>query len=135
MTVVAVDPSALVAILEGEEGAAWLVDVLADADERLIAAASLVELGIVVEARTSGAVTAGRLLREAGLTVVEVDEDFAESAVDAWRRFGKGRHPAGLNYGDCFSYALAARQGVPLVCTGGDFSRTDLHVLTPLLGD
>lgn len=55
----------------------------------------------------------------------------AEHAIRAWRRFGRGRHPAALNYGDCFSYALAATRGVPLLCVGNDFRQTDLEVLAP----
>jgi ribonuclease VapC len=58
-----------------------------------------------------------------------VDADAADRALSAWRRYGKGRHPAGLNYGDCFVYALADRTGFPVLCTGDDFARTDLEVL------
>lgn len=55
----------------------------------------------------------------------------AQRALDAWRRFGKGRHPAGLNFGDCCSYALAEATGYPILCAGNDFIRTDLAVLRP----
>jgi ribonuclease VapC len=59
------------------------------------------------------------------------DDGMAQRALDAWRRFGEGRHPAGLNFGDCCSYALAEAMSCPLLCTGSDFSRTDLAVLRP----
>ena len=58
--------------------------------------------------------------------IVDVDRDHAWAAVGAWRRFGKGRHPAGLNFGDCFSYATARLAGVPLLFKGDDFSQTDI---------
>ncbi len=61
--------------------------------------------------------------------MVEVDVDSAERALGAWRRYGEGRHRAGLNFGDCFVYALAERSGLPVVCTGEDFVATDLEVL------
>ncbi|MGF6228136.1 uncharacterized protein with PIN domain [Inquilinus ginsengisoli] len=65
-------------------------------------------------------------LHRLDVETVPVDADQAQMARRAWRRFGKGRHPAGLNYGDCFAYALAATRGEPLLFKGDDFSRTDL---------
>ncbi len=62
--------------------------------------------------------------------ILAVDSS-ADAAIRAWRRFGKGRHPAALNFGDCFSYALAATHGVPLLCVGNDFKQTDLDVWAP----
>jgi ribonuclease VapC len=72
-----------------------------------------------------------RVLRDAEITVAPLDLPLAERALDAWRRFGKGRHPAALNLGDCFSYALAEASGCPILCVGDDFARTDLPVLRP----
>ena len=60
-----------------------------------------------------------------------VDADLAARAMSGWRRYGKGRHPAGLNFGDCFTYALAERTGHPVLCTGDDFAATDITVVRP----
>lgn len=60
-----------------------------------------------------------------------MDAEAADRALGAWRRYGKGGHPAALNFGDCFSYALAERTGLPLLCTGDDFAATDLDVIRP----
>lgn len=128
----ALDTSALAAVVFGEAGAEQLLDVMTRHTGGLcLSAASLVEVGIVVESRQGPQATADlRLLLDAlGVEVVPVDEVQAEAAVAAWRRFGKGRHPAALNLGDCFSYALARTQGVPLLFVGEDFGQTD--VLTP----
>src|SRR2546430_5156331 len=112
----------MVAILTDEPGSKWLTEELARASERVIAAPTVVELGIVLEARTPAAVGAGRrALRDAGIQVMSFDENLAERAVDAWRRFGKGRHRAALNFGDCCVYALAEETGYPILCTGEDF--------------
>jgi ribonuclease VapC len=62
-----------------------------------------------------------------------VDADLAARAMSGWRRYGKGRHPAGLNFGDCFTYALAERTGHPVLCTGDDFAATDITVVRPRL--
>jgi ribonuclease VapC len=127
-----VDTSAIMAILTDEPGRAWLSGQLADASERLMAAPTMLELGIVVEARAPTATGfVRRVLRDAHITVTPLDLIMAERALDAWRRFGKGRHPAGLNLGDCFSYALAEATGCPILCVGDDFARTDLPVLCP----
>jgi ribonuclease VapC len=129
---VVVDTSAMVAILTAEAGADRLSEVLTSADRRLIAAPSAVELGIVLEARVPAAVgMARRALRDADVEVVACDEELAERALEAWRRFGKGRHPAALNFGDCFTYALAERTGLPILCVGEDFARTDVGALRP----
>jgi ribonuclease VapC len=68
---------------------------------------------------------------DAETTVTPFDDGMAQRALDAWRRFGKGRHPAGLNLGDCCIYALAEATGCPILCVGNDFSQTDLAVLRP----
>lgn len=132
MSSVVVDTSAVVAILADEPGREWLSAHLATAEQRVMAAPTALELGIVLEARTPAAVgIARRLLRDARVDLVAFDQALEERAMHAWRRFGKGRHPAGLNLGDCFTYALAEETGFPILCVGDDFLRTDLPVLCP----
>ena len=94
-----------------------------------MSAATRVELGIVFEARTGPAGTQllDELLARIGVEVVAVDAEQAASALVCWRRFGKGRHRAGLNLGDTFSYALARELGSPLLCVGEDFAATDVQ--------
>lgn len=122
----------MVAIIANEPERGWLTAQLAEADERLISAPGALELGIVLEARKPDAVgIARRALRDAMISVVAFDEGLAARALDAWRRFGKGRHPAGLKFGDCCTYALAEQTDYPLLCLGDDFARTDLSVLQP----
>ncbi len=96
-------------------------------------AAIRVELGIVIEARLwpAGQDVVDRFLRDAKVDIVPVDADLAARAMTGWRRFGQGRHPAGLNFGDCFTYALAERTGHPVLCTGDDFAATDITVVRP----
>lgn len=127
------DTSAAVAILTEEGGSAWLVETLAAARQRYMSAASYVELGIVMEARLDPAAAgaAGRFVRDADVEVVDVDPMVAERALEGWRRFGKGRHSAALNFGDCFTYGLAFELGLPVLCVGNDFASTDVAVLSP----
>jgi ribonuclease VapC len=128
-----VDTSAAVAIILGEPGSDDLVGHLEYARARLMPAAIRVELGIVIEARLGpgGQDVVERFLRDAQVDIVPVDVDLAERAMSGWRRYGKGRHPAGLNFGDCFTYALAERTGHPVLCTGDDFAATDIRVVRP----
>lgn len=128
---VVVDTSAAVAILLGEPGGDDLAAHLGGAVSRFMSTASRVELDIVIEARLgpTGTDVAGRFVRDAAIECVDVDADIADRAVSAWRRFGKGRHRAALNFGDCFVYALAERTGLPLLCTGDDFAATHLDVI------
>jgi ribonuclease VapC len=130
VTGLVVDTSAAVAVLSGEPAGGGVIEALDGGGPRLMSTGSLVELGIVAEARF-GPVGFGiveRFLRDAEIEVVAVDREQADAAVGAWRRFGRGHHPAGLNLGDCFTYALAEVVGLPILCTGDDFSRTDLSV-------
>jgi len=125
-----IDTSAVAAILFDEPDAAALEGKIAGDPVRLMSAATLLETAIVVEARLGDA--GGRefdlwLLR-AEIEILGVDAEQADLARRAWRRFGRGRHPAGLNYGDCFSYALAAASGEPLLFKGDDFTKTDVKV-------
>ena len=128
-----IDTSAAAAIILGEAGGDELVEHLESAVARLMPAAILVELGIVIEARLwpAGQDVVERFVRDAGVEIMPVDGDLAARAMSAWRRYGKGRHPAGLNFGDCLTYALADQSGHPVLCTGDDFAATDLTVLRP----
>ena len=128
-----VDTSAAVAIVLGEPGSEELLVRLEAALARLMSAAIRVELGIVIEARLwpAGQDVVDRFLRDAKIDIVPVDADLAARAMSGWRRYGKGRHPAGLNFGDCFTYALAERTGHPVLCTGDDFAATDIAVIRP----
>lgn len=124
----AVDTSALTAILLGEPEAAALLRALAFAARPGLCAANRTELFLVIQARLGdpGIARARELLRRQQIETVVLDESLADAAADAYRRFGKGRHPAGLNVGDCFAYALAAREQVPLLFKGDDFGMTDV---------
>lgn len=128
-----VDTSAAVAVILGQPGGDELARHLEDAVERLMSAAVRVELGIVVEARLwpAGQDVVERFLRDARVDVVPVDGELADRAMSGWRRYGKGRHRAGLNFGDCFTYALAERTGYAVLGTGEDFVATDLSVVRP----
>lgn len=122
-----IDTSALIAYLEQEPEAPRIEAALLGASQLLISVASVVEVGIVESRRGE---PAGReldlLLHRLGVKIVPMSEAHAELARSAWRRFGKGRHPAGLNFSDCFAYALAADTGEPLLFVGGDFALTDI---------
>ena len=128
-----IDTSAAVAVILGEPGSEELAAHLEDALVRLMPTAIRVELGIVIEARLwpAGQDVVDRFLRDAKVDIVPVDADLADRAMSGWRRYGKGRHPAGLNFGDCFTYALADRTGHPVLCTGDDFAATDITVVRP----
>ena len=125
-----IDTSALVAIFLGEPERKLLLDLLLQAETRMISAATVLEAGIVLEARRGE--SAGRefdlLLVRADLQIVAVDSEQTEIARSAWRKYGKGRDPAGLNFGDCFAYALAKFAGEPLLAKGTDFAATDIEV-------
>jgi ribonuclease VapC len=124
-----IDSSALIAVLLDEQNAAGFARAIDAAAQRLLSAATLLEASIVIESRKGevGGRELDLLLYRAGIEVVAVDQDQAETARIAWRQFGKGRHPAGLNYGGCFTYALAKIRGLPLLAQGDDFSRTDIE--------
>ena len=130
MNGVVVDSSAATAILLSEPASQAVLATLEDADPRLMSAATLVELAIVVEARLgpSGGGIADRFVRDGGIEVVAFDRTQADRALEGWRRFGKGRHPAALNLGDCFTYGLAIATGHPVLCVGNDFGQTDAEV-------
>lgn len=125
-----IDTSAVVALLSMEPEAPRIAAALESDPNRLISAATLVEAGIVIESRygPAGARELDLLLAKAGFAVESVTAEQADLAREAWRRYGKGRHSAGLNYGDCFSYALAKVKGEPLLFKGEDFPHTDITV-------
>lgn len=131
MSAVVVDTSAAVAVLTGEPASAGIIAILEDADERVMSAATLLELSIVMEARLgpSGGVIVERFIRDGEVTVLSLNHVHVRRALDGWRIYGKGRHSAALDLGDCFTYGLAAELGVPVLCTGSDFAATDLEVL------
>ena len=130
MTSIVVDTSAVMAIVCAEPGADWLSGRLQESDLRLMSSASALELGMVLESRTTTLTTLDAL-RSLQLELTPFDEAQFELGLRAWRKFGKGRHPASLNLGDCFTYALAKVTGYPILCVGNDFARSDLAVLTP----
>jgi ribonuclease VapC len=125
---VVLDTSALLAILLSESDAPRFEHAIAGATPRLLSAANALEAAIVVEARFGAA--GGReldlLLHAADVDVVPVTREHFEIARDAFRRYGRGRHRAGLNYGDLFAYALSKSSGEPLLFKGEDFARTDV---------
>jgi ribonuclease VapC len=128
-----IDTSALVAILLREPEASLFETAIAAAPVRLMSAVSRVELSIVIEGRKgdAGRLDVDRLIQAGGLEVAAVTPSQAALAIEAFRTFGKGRHPAGLNIGDCFSYALARAMGEDLLFKGRDFARTDIRSALP----
>lgn len=124
-----IDTSAIVAIALNESDAASLEQRIAEDPVRMISAATMLEAAMVIEARLgeAGGSELDLWLHKIGVEIVAVEAEHADQAPRAWRRFGKGRHPAALNYGDCFSYALATLTGEPLLYKGSDFSQTDMR--------
>mgnify|MGYP001806235780 CR=1 FL=1 len=125
----AVDTSALTAILLGEPEAPDLLKTLVAATRPGICAPNRTEFLIVMQSRLGdvGVERARTFLQMQRIRTIALDEVLADRATEAYRVFGKGRHPAGLNFGDCFSYALAAGERVPLLFKGEDFSQTDVR--------
>jgi ribonuclease VapC len=123
-----VDTSALMAIVLGEPDAERYAAVLSGAPHLLVAAPTWLEAAIVAQARLgpAGHALLTELLDGLQVILVPFDEGLARLAHDGWLRFGRGRHPAGLNLGDCFAYALAKQCGEPLIFKGEDFPRTDV---------
>lgn len=124
-----IDTSALLAVLLDEPEAPAFARAIAAEPRRLLSAFSALETSIVIEAKKGE--NAGRefdlLVHKAKLDIVIIDAAQVEIARSAWRKFGKGRHPAGLNIGDCCSYALSRFTGEPLLFKGDDFTKTDVH--------
>lgn len=122
------DSSAIVAIFFKEPGHEILMQKIADATEVGVGAPTLVECGIVLSARLNQDARGllGRFLRDANIETIPFSEEHFGTAVGAWLKYGKGRHPAGLNFGDCLSYAVAKLANMPLLFVGDDFPQTDL---------
>jgi ribonuclease VapC len=123
------DTSAVVAILFAERDAEIYARAITQAGSCKISAASFVEVSLVVEAQTKegGSRQLDAFIRRAGIVIEPVSEEQAYIARQAYADFGKGRHTAGLNFGDCFAYALAKATGEPLLFKGRDFGKTDLE--------
>lgn len=123
-----IDASALVAILFGESDAAALAAAIERDPTRLISAASMLEVAMVVESELGG--EGGReldlLTMRAGIEIVPFTVEHLRRARHAFRAFGKGNHPAGLNFRDCFAYALSKASGEPLLFKGEDFAKSDI---------
>lgn len=123
------DTSAIVAILHDEPDGPTMQDALVGSDATAVSAATLVELGMVMEGRrgpTEIWTRVEELLHDAEVEIVPFTAEHAALAREGWRRYGKGRHPAGLNLGDCFAYALAKSRNEPLLFKGDDFAQTDV---------
>ena len=127
-----IDSSALIAILLGEPEAAALAQAISNDPKRLLSAVSVLEIAIVIETRKGlpGVREFDLLLSQAQIEIVAMAMDQVQLARKAYTEFGKGRHPAGLNLGDCCSYALARSTGEPLLFKGNDFSKTDISIVS-----
>jgi ribonuclease VapC len=124
-----IDTSALVAVLFDEpEAAAFRLAIERD-PVRLVSAGSLLETALVAESRVgnAGGQALDLAVHRAHIQVMSVDAEQVEVARQAYRTYGKGRHPAGLNFGDCFAYALSRVSGEPLLFKGNDFAQTDVE--------
>ena len=127
-----IDSSALIAILRGEPEQKAFEAAIAAADVRLVSAVTKLEASIVAigSGPVEGAQDLDELLAVLSVTIVTFDEHQADIARDAFARYGKGRHRAGLNFGDCAAYALAMAEAEPLLFKGTDFGATDVQVAT-----
>ena len=123
------DTSAIVAILLNEPERRRFDRLIEKDSIRLLSAATLVEVALVIEGRKGdgGRIELDNFMWKAAITIVPVTAEHAEVAREAFRRYGKGRHKAALNFGDCFSYALAKSSGEPLLFKGADFAATDIE--------
>lgn len=123
-----IDTSALVAVLLGESERAVFLSQIRQDGTRLLSAANALETALVLESRRGE--VAGReldlFLHRLNIQIIAVDAAQTEVARSGWRKYGKGRHPAGLNFGDCFAYALAKTSGELLLAKGQEFSKTDV---------
>ena len=124
-----IDTSAIIAIIFRESGYKELIDKMMEAQFLGVGTVTLAETGIVLCARleSKGKILLARFLQEAGIVHIPFGEDHWREAVSAYERFGRGRHPAKLNFGDCISYATAKLAEQPLLFVGKDFSKTDLE--------
>lgn len=125
-----IDTSAIVAILSGDVERRSLIAAIDAADARRLSVASFVEISMVIETRfgAEGVRDLDRFLGRAGIEVIPVDAEQGQLARSAFARFGKGRHRAALNFGECFSYALAVALGEPLLFKGDGFPHTNVAI-------
>jgi ribonuclease VapC len=128
-----IDTSAVIAILIREQEAEWFEAAILADSLRYMSAGSLLETSIVLDCRLGDKASSmlNLFLLRVGIEIVPVSVVQAEIARVAFRQYGRGRHKAGLNFGDCFSYALSKVSGEPLLFKGGDFGLTDLAVVVP----
>jgi ribonuclease VapC len=129
--VIVVDSSALIAVLRRESEADTFLQIIAEAEGCLLSSVSLQETSMVLAGRIGDATSwteVDALIARAEIQVVAHDAELAEAARATFLRYGRGRHPAALNLGDCASYALAKYHDLPLLFKGADFPRTDLRV-------
>ncbi len=124
-----IDTSALVAILQNEPERTTFIAAIDSVDKRNLSAVSFVETAMVIESRygSKGVLELDMLVDKAAINIRSVDLSQAKIARNAFHNFGKGRHPASLNIGDCFTYALAKMLNEPLLFKGEDFSKTDIR--------
>lgn len=123
-----IDSSAVLAVLLGEEDATYYAQAIDDSEDPQMSTISALEVALVIGARKrdKGLAALELFLEKSGIQLVAFDLQQFRLAKEAWWKYGKGRHAAGLNLGDCCSYALAKATGEPLLYKGSDFSRTDV---------
>jgi ribonuclease VapC len=123
------DTSAILAILQDEPERRKFNEAIETAETRSLSTASFVECSMILESRygADGVRDLDLFIAKAQVSLISVDEEQADIARRAFRNYGKGRHPAALNFGDCFSYALSQAQSEPLLFKGSDFSQTDVE--------
>lgn len=131
---IVIDTSAIIAVATNEPDAREIIRTIEAHDDLLVSAATLTEL-LIVAARKGTLPEVENFLANFGHKTVDVTEDFAREAASAYRQWGKGFHPAGLNFGDCFAYALAKERNCPLLFIGNDFSKTDIRAALSVAGE
>ena len=126
-----IDTSAILAIFQRESERRRFIEAIKPADSNRMAVANFVESSFVLESRygAEGLSDLDKFVSRAAMELIAVDREQGQLARSAYSRFGKGRHRAGLNYGDCFSYAAAIDLGEPLLCKGDDFIHTDVPIV------
>jgi ribonuclease VapC len=126
--VIAIDASAIVAVLKEEAEAESFAEIIVEAERCFLSAVGFFETSMVMIGRGEPALADGldALVERRGIEIVSFDWELARESRAAFIRFGKGRHPAGLNFGDCVSYALAQARRLPLLYKGEDFAKTDV---------